>query len=304
MDTTYTNETLQNLKHAPNPYNSEDFAILLGLKKDFPEKGEGVFHEMKRLYCLCAYLHRNRVQPQHEQDIVLAQFCAAYLPATVDNFLNKKIADSGVFAGNKLMMDEIVLNNAYLEMLVYMQYSPYFSKFLHSSPDGKRLSQTFAERFAALGPTWDRNISHPPKDRPDGYYESVTRSSVGLLSTICAAFAKEADQDSVIHSGTRDTLIPMCTRWATLYKGEPLGEASSRAARVLAQEPDILEAAHRVRRQMKNWNVCSMPKCNNKSTLKACGRCQTVRYCSVDHQRQHWGLKTLPHKNYCYATEY
>ncbi|KAJ7510040.1 hypothetical protein B0H11DRAFT_2414571 [Mycena galericulata] len=280
MDATYTEEHLQKLKNASNPYNSEDFAMLLGLKKEMPEKGQGVFHEMKRLYCLCAYLQRNRMQPQHEQDIVLAQFCATYLPATVDNFLNNQIVESGPLLGNQSMRQEIVLNNAYLEMLVYMQHSPYFSKYLHSSPHGKVLSQTFSERLAELGPTWDRNISHPPKDRPDGYYESVTRSSVCLLNSICAAFAKEVDQNSVINEATRNVLIPLFTRWATLYKGLPLGEASSRAARILAHEPDIQEATHRVRRHMKNWNVCSMPKCNKRSNLKACGRCQTVRYVS------------------------
>ncbi|KAJ7709749.1 hypothetical protein B0H17DRAFT_236654 [Mycena rosella] len=179
-------------------------------------------------------------------------------------------------------MEEIVLNNAFLEMIGYMQYSAYFSKFLHSSPNGNQLSQTFAERFATLGPTWDRNISHPPKDRPDGYYESVART---LYSP-----------PSARRLPRRPTRNLSFTR--------PLGDANSSAARILAHEPDIQEATHRVRRQMKNWNVCSMDKCNKRSNLKACGRCQTVRYCCVDHQRKHWGLKTLPHKNYCYATEY
>ncbi|KAJ6630599.1 hypothetical protein B0H10DRAFT_1981949 [Mycena sp. CBHHK59/15] len=279
MDGPYSNEYLQKLRNARNPYDSEDFATLLGLKKEISESGDGVLYEMKRLYCLCAYLQRNRMQPQHEQDIVLAQFCAAYLPGTVDQFLDK-CSPSGPLSGNTPMQLEIVLNNAYLEMLVYMQYSPYFSKFLHSSPNGKQLSQQFSERLAALGSTWDRNISHPPRDRPDGYYESVARSSVCLLSTICAAFAKETDHDSVISQVTRETLISLFTRWATLYKGEPLGEASFRAARILAHEPDIQEATHRVRRHCKNWNVCGMPKCNKKTSLKACGRCQTVRYVS------------------------
>lgn len=162
-----------------------------------------------------------------------------------------------------------------------MQYSPYFSRYLHSpNGNGKKLSQTFAERFAALGPTWDRNISDPPKDRPDGYYESVSRSSVTLISTICAAFAKEPDLDTVINEGTRGILGPLFGRWAILYKGEPLGDASLRAARILAREPDIQEATHHVRRHMKNWNVCSMRKCNKRSNLKACARCQTVRYVS------------------------
>ncbi|KAL7414524.1 hypothetical protein BDY24DRAFT_385497 [Mrakia frigida] len=34
--------------------------------------------------------------------------------------------------------------------------------------------------------------------------------------------------------------------------------------------------------------------------LRACGRCQTVRYCSKDHQRAHW----KKHKHKCFAVEW
>ena len=70
--------------------------------------------------------------------------------------------------------EDLTLHNAYLEMLVATQHTPYFAKYLRSSDpratDNTRLAPVLASRLFALAPRWDQQIFNPPSDRQPDYF--------------------------------------------------------------------------------------------------------------------------------------
>lgn len=213
-----------------------------------------------------------------QQGVIWAKFCALYLPATVDRFLDLPVPNNE----STEMVEELQLNNAYLEMLSAVQNTPYFSKYLRSQSliamGGKRLPQVIGQRLVALGPTWDGHLQNPPTNRIPEYFALLTASVLRLFCNLLAAFIKEEDQTQVISSRTSGQLRPMLRSWALRYPNTCLGEVSMRALGVLSGNPEYLRDVNRfVRRDVKNWKVCAMPKCKVSVDLKACGRC-VVRF--------------------------
>lgn len=186
-------------------------------------------------------------------------------------------------------------------MLSAVQNTPYFSKYLRSqsliAAGGKRLPQVVGQRLVALGPTWDGHLLNPPPNRVPEYFALLTASVLRLFCNLLAAFIKEEDQTQVISSRTSGQLRPMLRSWALRYPNTCLGDVSMRALGVLGGSPEYLRGVNRfIRRDVKNWKECAMPKCKVSADLKACGkcviqfvifirtslnwllRCQTVRY--------------------------
>ena len=51
-----------------------------------------------------------------------------------------------------------------------------------------------------------------------------------------------------------------------------------------------------IKREMKSINTkCEIASCSKKDNLQRCGRCKKVYYCSLGHQKEHWGI----HKPNC-----
>jgi hypothetical protein len=218
-------------------------------------------------------LQRNALEIEAQQDIIWARFCALYLPATVDRFL--------IFpAPTNVTLDiaqELRLNNAYFEMLVAIQHSPYFMKYMRSdrqsAAGGKMLTQALGERLLELAPYIDMLIRHPPTDRPDGYFVDLLGNVIQLLSSLLTIFIKESDRATILSQETKDGLKPWILSWLRRFPREFLAEPCRRTLLAFNQDRRFMEDARAVRRTWKNWNQCGFPSCTSTENLKACGRC-------------------------------
>jgi len=285
---------------------SEDFAVLLGLKKS--EYGLEYKSELERLSVFKSiYLPRNLLEPEEQQDVVWSRFCAIYLPATVDRFLNLPAVDSS----DPNVLADHELHNVYCEMLVHVQHSPYFAKYLRSKEPAAAkaitLPRVVAQRLAERAPRWDRLMVRPPPGAPSDYYVGIATNACQLLSTLCTFFLKHPNQEEILPTETKVILKPFFQRWAARYNQDVLADICLRT--LLWFEGGDTNAALRreynsVRRSFKNWDVCGYLRCDSRSNLQVCSRCHTVRYCSSAHQALHWKDPFAPHKNHCFTSEY
>lgn len=210
--------------------------------------------------------------PEDAQDVVFSEFCAAYMANTVNSFTNIPVGPVDAALGTQL-------NNAYFEMLVAVQHSPYFFKYFRSSKPiaaaGKELPEVLAKRIAALAPQWERLIIEEGTihfDESDGHFASAAGSALQLLGSLLTTFYKELDQRAVVSNETRDALRPWLKRWGRLNPRGFLARVCERVWRILAREPSFRQEVLGVRRLTKNWDVCGLPTCNSSVDLKACGR--------------------------------
>lgn len=186
---------------------------------------------------------------------------------TVDRFLDPPT----VVHPNSDTVEDFKLLNAYTEMLVAIQHSPYFSKYLRSTSEvavgGKVLTRTLALRISAIGPRWNGEMA---TSRPE--LSETAGCVVQLLSTLCAAFVKKSDQEAVVPLETKQSVMPLLRRWAGEREHEFLGTTSLRTYRQLSGEASLRADAKQLRRQLKNWNVCGLPSCDATEKLLACGK--------------------------------
>ncbi|KAF8576782.1 hypothetical protein K439DRAFT_603167 [Ramaria rubella] len=174
-------------------------------------------------------LERNRQETEHQQEVIWARFCVLYLPGTVSRFHVPPPIDveldshsCGIKCDTRIL-DDHKLWNAYFQMLVQIQHSPYFAKYLRSkSPiaaDGKRLPRVLAERLLERAPVWDHFMLSKASDLPEVHYEIIAGSAVQLLSTLLTVFVKEADQNTVVPRATREGLVPWLKKMgSTLFR--------------------------------------------------------------------------------------
>jgi hypothetical protein len=219
------------------------------------------------------------MEDEDQQEVVWARFCALYLPDTVERYLNPPPLPSGSTDADADFITDYKTYNAYLEMLVQIQHSPYFAKYLRSrnavAVDGKRLPGALAARVLEQSSRWDRLMLTKPRNRPELYYESAMESCLQLLSTLLAAFVKVEDQEAVVPMATRQALLPWLIKWTRRYSNNSellLGSVAHRVWAQLSPEVDIKDAVKQVRRTHKNWDACAMPLCSSKADNKACGR--------------------------------
>lgn len=215
------------------------------------------------------------MESEEQQDIVWSRFCAHYLSATIDRFINppniisKRPEDIALFK----------LFSSCSEVLVATQHNAYFAKYLRSknavAANGKLLPGVVAERVADLGFAWDPELRHPSIEGLEDHYKSILGSAVQLLSTLCTSFVKEEDQEAIVPMTLRGKLIPLMKTWAQRYENQLLGDVSLRVC--AAWSPELGNSwfnkeVKKIRKRTLNWDVCGLPGCTVKTELKACGK--------------------------------
>ncbi|KAF7329064.1 MYND-type domain-containing protein [Mycena kentingensis (nom. inval.)] len=298
-----------------NRLTSDHFAVMLGFEPQNPVDSSQIRLPIR--FVTGQEIERNgRVSAfasdvtEAQQDRVWSQFCAHYLPATIAKFLELPPSTEQLHPSERSLLAEYPVNNAYLEILYQIQHLPYLYKYLRSSKDiaqpGKRLPQILAERIAERVVRWDAALKNSRDLDMQDFYLSAAGCSLQLLNTLCVQLIRTPDRATIIDAQTQQVLLPVLTQWAARYRGrELLGDVSARMVAWLSGSSQFNRAANRVRRATKNWDTCGLPACSKKEELKACVRCQTVRYCSVEHQKQDWnGATGSRHKLCCFQTEY
>lgn len=226
--------------------------------------------------------------PEEAQDVVYSEFCAAYMVNTVNSFTNIPVGPVDAVLGTQL-------NNAYFEMLVALQHSPYFFKYFRSSKPiaaaGKDLPEVLAQRIATLAPQWDGYIIQEGINSEEGHFASAAGSALQLLGSLLTTFYKELDQRAVVSNETRDALRPWLSKWGRRNPSGFLARVCARVWRILAREPSFRQEVLGVRRLTKNWDVCGLPTCNASINLKACGRYEFIN-CHIICE--HFKLKHSP----------
>lgn len=289
---------------------SDDFAVLLGLKNSTIGRDVPVGQEQERHRRFMEYLRMNRFQTEEQQDVVWSRFCALYLPATVDRLLQLPIpTDTSNSLNREEMLADFAINNPWHEMLVQVQHIPYFAKYLRSSNPiaaaGKRLTQILADRLADVCQRWEKYMTENPRDEEKReYYKAAAGSAIQLLSTLGTNFINEPDRNAIISRATRGRLLPFLRMWNRRYEGQFLGDVSLRVTIYMSEVRQLDQDFNKVRKSHKNWDVCGLASCSIRKDLKVCATCKTVRYCSVEHQREDWRTGNCPHKLLCHRTDY
>ncbi|KAJ7471900.1 hypothetical protein FB451DRAFT_1251353 [Mycena latifolia] len=288
---------------------SEDFAVVLGLKKSaYPNLNIPEGQELERHGRLMQYLRSNDKETEKQQDVIWSRFCPLYLPATIERLLNLPVPTDATGPGEQELVADFPANNPWHEMLVRVQHIPYFAKYLRSSSPiaaaGKGLPQILADRLAAVSQRWDKNMIETKNEDKRQYYLAAAGSAIQLLSTLCTHFINEPDRNTVISRETQRKLLPILKVWSRRYDRQFLGDVSLRMVAYMSQVARLDQDFNKVRKSYKNWEVCGLPSCSVRKELKVCATCQTVRYCSVDHQRKDWRTGDSPHKLSCHRTDY
>jgi len=218
-----------------------------------------------------------------------------YLPQTVDKlFIEIPVFQDGRLPPHVLFCPFFAA--------VRRAYAPYMVKYLRSdSPAadaGKRLPSWLAAYLLKLHP-----YVHDPVLRVAA--RNHARGALDLLGGIVQVFAKRLDTDPFLTVELRNRLAEMLYKWT---EGGVVSPAIPTPVAVVligdtAQKREL--AAKRL--EMGKWNTCSHPLCTNKGDLKKCSRCHAARYCSLEHQREHWSFrkdpqKYPPHKLCCHKT--
>ncbi|KDR73653.1 hypothetical protein GALMADRAFT_228099 [Galerina marginata CBS 339.88] len=306
MDQLSVQRIVSSIYSSPQNPTCDDFADIMGFQEARTANFANL-DEISKLIASCHVLRKLRTRlTELQQDIVYNKFSALYLPALVNGFLEPPPLPLGA---PQELVEEFNINNTYVEMMGAISHTPYFTKFLRSrlpvADGGKVLMRVLAQRLVDIAPTWDRKMLNPPLDREPGYYESAAGTSIQLLSTLLAAFVKEGkDSPILLTPELKAKLLPWLKKWDQRHRREFLGVVCNRTRNLLEGQANLMRDAHQIRRMLKNWNSCGKPGCESTSNLKACGRCQTVRYCCPEHQKAHWVDTKDPHKSLCFKADY
>ncbi|KAJ7271039.1 hypothetical protein C8J57DRAFT_296185 [Mycena rebaudengoi] len=300
----------------PSLATAADFAVVLGFAKPSEHTKEREIpegREYERLMHTGSLLERNSTGSEEQQDIEWDKFCANYLPATVDRFLNLPVQTDWHPVDPTTKLD-LPLKNPWLSLLVSVQHTPYFAKYFRSShptaTDGKQLPRIIAERLVSLSERLESRMTTPIPNQPgiQEYYGDIAANALQFLSTLLTHFSHRSDIHTIIPPQTIAQLLPSVSKWRVRHRGQFLGDVSFRVQAYLSgmmqRDPELKSFSEEARKTWKNWEVCGLPSCQIKKDLKACGKCQTVRYCSPDHQGRHWKYTPAPHKKHCHGTAY
>lgn len=212
------------------------------------------------------------MESEEQQDIVWSRFCALYLPATVERYINPP----SITTSNPDDIAAFKLFSPCSEMLVQVQHNAYFAKYLRSQKPlaaaGKQLPRVLAERILELGQKWEPELLNPSPQINENY-KSYLSSALQLLSTVCAVFIKIDNQETVVPKALKDRLIPLLKKWGQRYRGEFLAEVSGRVYALWTPSAGMRADAKRVRKRTLNWEECGLPGCEVKMNLKARSKC-------------------------------
>ncbi|KAF7290662.1 MYND-type domain-containing protein [Mycena indigotica] len=300
---------------------AEDFAVLLDLirpemhseSRSRPEEvvAPPLGQEFERNYRTKTLLNHIAGDAHNKEQklIVWSTFSAKYLPQMVDRLLNLPTPMDNDGVPVDYAQDYVPCSPWYY-MLLHIQYTPYLYKYLHSphplAASSKQLPQVMADRLADAMDRWDGKLLNTRLDREmRGYYLDIVEGYLAVLNTLCVAFIRVEDRSTIINEATKKRLTTTLVDWMGRYRDERIGRQSKQLCMFLSGLTNWDEWFHDIRRHYKNWEVCGFANCNTRQGLKACKRCQTVRYCSAEHQRFDWiGMGGIKHKHVCFETEY
>ncbi|KAJ7589104.1 hypothetical protein C8J56DRAFT_1025540 [Mycena floridula] len=261
-------------------------------------------HEIEKQYQISVKLEQLLRSSDDNQDLVLCEFAASYLPQCIDRIISSPQMPNV----DDETLEDLSLSNGYMSMVVAMQHVPYFMLYCRSNnptaAPGKLLPSIIADRLIKAAPRWNRLIAQVIR-APGPDYEGEAANAVQLLGTFWTAFSR-ADPEMVISAEQRERLIPLLIGWSTQYRGQFLGVVSSRLRAMFTMRVFNTQMVAPMRKTMKNWNICALPQCNSDNDLRACGTCRTVRYCRPEHQKEHWkgNAACQPHKLFCHRSQY
>jgi hypothetical protein len=232
-------------------------------------------------------------------DEVHSQFCAKYLPQAVNGFINIPPLDDEERNYDELGDEVYHIHNAFSLVILKVQYSPYFARYLQSSKPqartGKQLAGIYAKRLLHLAPVMDRKLEkgcaaitrHPADDCP----HVTLGTALGFLQTVLMAVTNlDVELEDIIDWDTRQGLYKCDRRWMPILKkdGVVQGDYLRNLIPLLvieAETRDLMLNADWLNKEVRSGNECAIPGCpTNKllmnSEAKVCARCKTVRYVS------------------------
>ncbi|KAJ7629476.1 hypothetical protein DFH06DRAFT_1338356 [Mycena polygramma] len=296
---------------------AEAFAVLLGLESAatsarYPHLNLPQGQELDRFQRVKFHIQRIRSQAtEAAEDELWSEFCALYLPTTVDQLLDLPTPIDAQTEEDRDMVPDFIANNPWHEILVCVQHIPYLAQYLRCTKPvavgGKRLPQVLADRLADISARWETRMTTPantPHARAKRqFYMDAAGAAVQLLSTLCTHCINNSDRNAVISLATQQRLLPILTIWSHRYNGQFLGDVSLRMVAFMSKTLD--RDFKTIRKLIKNWDVCGLPSCNVRKNLKTCARCHTVRYCSPDHQKADWATANgIRHQKICFEIAY
>ncbi|KAJ3895994.1 hypothetical protein GG344DRAFT_61755 [Lentinula edodes] len=284
---------------------SEDFAVLLGFKKSAlgPRKDVLQGDELVRktmfviVRTICKFrglaeframapnlitspfkFDRNSKEHEIQQDLIWSRFCALYLPALVDRFLDPWTATDGSYIEKDASArEDYQLFNPWLRMLVMVQHNPYLGKYLRSrkpvSSGNQHLTRVLGQRLSHVAARWDREIRKPASDHQE-YYKGAAADVVQLLSTLLTTFVSSRDSEKILPADTRKKLLPFLSGWRDLFYDPTMARGDEQVS------------LGDVKKHLKGWDQCGLPTCAATGDMKACGRCHTKIYTLLDTNDQ------------------
>ncbi|TFK63244.1 hypothetical protein BDN72DRAFT_331973 [Pluteus cervinus] len=274
----------------------EDFAVLLGfsnaispfVKKIPPTE----IQKFENMYDCVSRLHEC---PETQQHIILAEFYAKYLPATVDRFVNDAIPE----------LDRVVIPDtspyalppsyykcfdSFFYMICAVQHESYFAKYIVSRKPVAASRKKVAQNACAAH---NRNCD-------DFLMQADFRNSragplflaFSALRTVLVLLVKEGHG---LSRQTQDKLLRLLHRWGFQHYDDDLGRITHNIISTLTNAPlrgpfadphecldsqDVREMLLMKKMLLQERKVCGWPACDASENLKACARCQTVCYVS------------------------
>ncbi|TFK63241.1 hypothetical protein BDN72DRAFT_331808 [Pluteus cervinus] len=293
------------------PPTSEDLAIIFGFaegKSPYVPKPRLLKDETERMDCIANCIaYYKEIGRGNEREITYAKFCARYLPAVMDRFLDAPILGlSGPFQPE---LYELVNTSLFIMLVTY--HIPYFTKYIRSQKPvaarGKVFTQVLAERIARFGAFMDlRKELNPPdvEDEIEVFTDLLVEALV-LFSIFVKFFAKYQEP---IKTETRNDLSRYLIKWRQRGWDTSLQRESNRVfADLQGMSKELADYVEAGRKQLKARDKCAYPGCEIRDNLRACVKCSIVAYCSTAHQKAHWDAKDpdIPaHKPTCFETEY
>ncbi|KDQ63615.1 hypothetical protein JAAARDRAFT_203033 [Jaapia argillacea MUCL 33604] len=250
---------------------SDDLAAGLGLIQSvFPRLNDPSITDVERSRYLGQYmLPRIRLEIMEQQEIIFSRFTAFYILKLLEKW---RAADDP--------------NSPYFTMLNHIVDNPYFHIFFSSDhPASKGITLLHAQRLDKVA--WNS------VDDEDGVFHGCQFLATMLI-------LEESEQ--VLPQPLVDRLVVKIRNWERVFASIPDMDPLPRAIGLLRRQPSWLRDGKQVRGEMeRKLRACNLPGCRvpyvpGNDTLQQCSRCKTARYCSQDHQRQHW----VPHKQLCH----